>query len=190
LKNNGETDMLRLSNKPKTIKNRHSKPIKIPTFDLTSTNKENPASLLDELTEMEQQLLIEKKQIISTLVKWQSMFDTVTDKKSRLLEHIKKEHSSKQKNSEKAKKQNDKSVEQHNSESLSSHKLFSVVTRGPSWDGLVFAVMAENDAWAQDLVRQWLDSNGRTDQEIDRVMALVSRDVRGIVNVGAKLLNA
>ena len=154
----------------------------IPTLEASHKNEENSGSLLKELEEAEQELLIEKRQIIDMLVKWQSMFDSIADKKSRLMEHIKTEQISNQLNSESTKKQN--------SENKPSHKLFSVVTRGDSWDGLVFTVIAENDAWAENLVHQWLDSNGRKDQKIDKVMALVSRDVRGIFAVGAKLLDA
>jgi hypothetical protein len=70
----------------------------------------------------------------------------------------------------------------------SSYKLFSVVTWGSSWrDGLVFTVMAENESWAEEMVRQWLVSNGKKNHKIDKVMALVSQDVRAIVNVGAIL---
>ena len=153
----------------------------IPTIDVTCTNKENSISILEELEEIEQQLLIEKRQIIGTLVKWQSMFDSVADKRSRIIEVMEKNRSSKQQNSEKPKQQ------KHESELI--YKLFSVVTWGPSWDELVFTVMAENDVWAEELVRQWLNSNGRENHRIDKVMALVSRDVRAIVNVGAKLLD-
>jgi hypothetical protein len=39
------------------------------------------------------------------------------------------------------------------------------------------------------LVHQWLNCNGRENHKIDKVMALVSRDVRGIITVGAKLLD-
>jgi hypothetical protein len=51
----------------------------------------------------------------------------------------------------------------------------------------VFTVMAENNVWAEEMVRQWLNSNGRENYKIDKVMAVVSQDVRAIVNVGAKL---
>ena len=54
----------------------------------------------------------------------------------------------------------------------------------------MFTVMAENDVWAEEMVHQWLHSNGRENHKIDRVMAVVSSDVRAIVNVGAKLVNA
>jgi hypothetical protein len=70
----------------------------------------------------------------------------------------------------------------------SSHKIFSVATWGSSWrDGFVFTVMAENEVWAEEMVRQWLVFNGKKNHRIDKVMALVSQDVRAIVNVGAIL---
>ena len=70
----------------------------------------------------------------------------------------------------------------------SSYNLFSIVAYGSSWmDELVFTVLAENDVWAAEIVRQWLNSNGRENYKIDKVRAIVSRDVRAIVNVGAKL---
>ncbi|KON32355.1 MAG: hypothetical protein AC479_07565 [miscellaneous Crenarchaeota group-6 archaeon AD8-1] len=129
--------------------------------------------MLEELKEMEQKLLNEKRQIISTLVKWQSVFDNITNKKNHLLNHINKENSIKQQKTEKE----------------GNHKLFSIVTYSSGWDGLVFTVIAENDIWAKDLVCQWLESNRRKNHKIDKVTALVSQDVRGIVNVGAKLLD-
>jgi hypothetical protein len=148
--------------------------LEISTFDAACANEEDSVSLLEKLKKAEQKLLVEKRQIIDTLVKWESMFDNIADKKRRLLECVEKEHSSRQQNSEKK----------------SNHKLFSIVTWGPSWmDGLVFTVMAENNVWAKELVRQWLNSNGRENHRIDTVMALVSGDVRGILNVGAKLLD-
>ena len=146
----------------------------IPALDVACANEEDSISLLERLEKAEQQLLDGKRQIINTLVKWESMFDSIADKKRQLLACAEKERSSRQQNSEEE----------------PSHKFFSIVTWGSSWmDGLVFTVMAENDAWAEELVRQWLNSNGRENHRIDKVMALVSRDVRGILNVGAKLLD-
>jgi hypothetical protein len=153
----------------------------IPTLNVTCTNEENAISMLDELVEIEKQLLVEKRQIIGNLAKWQSMFDSVSDKRSRIMKIMEQNFSSKQ--------QNDEEPKQQNGETDLDYKLFSVVTWGPSWDGLVFTVMAENDAWAEELVREWLNSNGRENHKIDKIMALVSRDVRAIVNVGAKLLD-
>jgi hypothetical protein len=154
----------------------------IPTLDAACANEEDSVSFSERLEKVEQQLLVGKRQIIDTFVKWQSMFESIANKKRRLLECIEKERSSNQQNSKRSK--------QHSSEKESCHKLFSIVTWGPSWmDGLVFTIMAENNVWAKELVRQWLNSNGRENHRIDKVMALVSRDVRGILNVGAKLLD-
>lgn len=73
---------------------------------------------------------------------------------------------------------------------VSDFELFSIETWGSGWtDRLVFTVMAENDVWAEEIARQWLNSNGRENRRIDKVLALVSRDVRAVVNVGAKLLD-
>ncbi len=131
-------------------------------------------SELDSLKKEEQKLLFEKKRLLDVLDQLQLESDIITDKKSRLLMNMEKNILAKL----------------ENSESKSGHMLFSVVTWGSSWnDGLVFTVMAESEVWAKELVRQWLDSNGRKDHKIDKVLALVSRDVRGIVNVGAKLLD-
>lgn len=147
--------------------------LKIQTLEAASTNEENSISELEELEKIGKQFLIEKRQLLDTLDQWQSKFNSITDKKSHLLADTEK----------------NLSYKQQNSENEASHKLFSVATWGPSWDGLVFTVMAENEVWAEELVRQWLDSNGRENHKIDKVMALVSRDVRAIVNVGAKLLD-
>jgi hypothetical protein len=137
---------------------------------VASANELKLSSVLEKLEEIEKQLLIQKRQLLVTLDKWQSMFDRVTDKKSRLLALMEQKVLS----------------EQQKSENKSSHKIFSVVASGPSRDKLVFTVMAENYAWAEEMVLQWLNSNGREDHKIEKVMALVSQDVRAVVNVGAK----
>jgi hypothetical protein len=73
----------------------------------------------------------------------------------------------------------------------SRYRLFTVETWGTaSTDGLVFTVMAENEVWAKYIVRQWLDSNGRENHRIDKIYALESNDMREVVNVGAKLIDA
>lgn len=163
--------------------------LEIPTIDATCTDEDNSVSLLEELSEIEQQLLVEKRQIIGTLVKWQTMFDGVTDNKRRLMSVVEEKRLSKQESGEKAEEQDGEGSAKPSSEDESRCMLFSVISWGPSWDGLVFTVMAENNTWAEELVREWLDSNGRENHKIDKVMALVSRDARGIVNVGAKLLD-
>ena len=71
----------------------------------------------------------------------------------------------------------------------SRFRLFTIETWGSAWNsGLVFTVMAENEVWARQIVREWLDSNGKGDHKIDKIQGLVSNDLRGIVNIGAKLL--
>lgn len=131
-------------------------------------------SELNSLKREEKQLLIEKRELLDALDELQSKFDVVNDKRSRLL----------------AKLETNRRSKQQESTHGSDHNLFSIVTWGSSWmDGLVFAVMAENDVWAKELVRQWLNSNERENHRIDTVRAIVSRDVRAIVNVGKILLD-
>jgi hypothetical protein len=55
---------------------------------------------------------------------------------------------------------------------------------------MVFTVMAENHVWAEYIVRQWLDSNDREMDKIDKGYAILSRDVRAIVSLGSKLLDS
>jgi len=145
-----------------------------PTPSHSYAIEENLISELDSLKKEEQKLLVEKKQLQDTLDQLQLKSDIITDKRSRLLAEMKRNFVSKQQNRKRQ----------------SSHKLFSIVTWGSSWtDGLVFTVMAENDAWAKELVRQWLNSKGRENHRIDKVMTLAFRDVRAIINVGAQLLD-
>lgn len=69
--------------------------------------------------------------------------------------------------------------------------LYVIETSGPSFDdGMVFTVMAENHVWAEYIVRQWLDSNDREMDKIDKGYAILSRDVRAIVSLGSKLLDS
>jgi len=146
--------------------------------DENFANEENSVSELDLLKEEEKQLkkqlLIETRQLLNNLDQLQSKFDIIAHKKSRLLAKMEKIFAS----------------EKQTSMRESSYRLFSIVTRGASWtDGLVFTVMAENDFWAKEVVCQWLNSNGREYHRIDKVLALGSKDVRAIVNVGAILSN-
>jgi len=146
----------------------------ISVADDICANKKKPFHELASLEKEEKKLLAEKKQLLETLDQLQSKFDILFDKRSRLFVEMERNLASKPQ----------KSV------SESSHKLFSIITWGPSWnDGLVFTVIAENDVWAKEVVRQWLISNGRETHRIDKVLALVSQDVRAIVNVGALLLD-
>jgi hypothetical protein len=156
--------------------NHHEDPVlttlKLKTLESKHGNKEDSLSALEQLKRIEEQLLIEKRQIIDNLDKWQHVFDRVADKKNRLTEFMEKKLS----------------CEQQKSEGKACYKLFTVVAHASSWDALVFSVMAESDVWAEEMVRQWLSSNGRENYKIDQVVAVVSQDVRVIVNVGAKLL--
>jgi hypothetical protein len=106
----------------------------VPTTRHSYVIEENSLSELDSLKKEEQKLLVVLYQLLDTLDQLQSKFDSITDRKSRLLASMEKNLLSKQ----------------QNSEGESSHMLFSVVTWGPSWmDGLVFTVMAENEVWAE-----------------------------------------
>ncbi len=79
---------------------------------------------------------------------------------------------------------------QNQSPEKSAHRLFVIETSGPKFnDGMVFTVMAENHVWAEYLVRQWLDSNDREIDKIDKGYAILSRDVRAIVSLGSKILD-
>ena len=146
----------------------------IQATDSTCVDEENFLCEIDSLKEEERQLLIERKRLIENLDRLQVKFHSIFDRKSRIIEELEKKLSSIEKNGE----------------NRADHVLFLVVTCGSSWtDELVFTVLAENDVWAAEIVRQWLNSNGRENHRIDKVLAVVSRDVRGIVNVGAKLLD-
>ena len=136
--------------------------------------EEDLISELDSFKKQEQQLLVEKRKLLDALNQLQIKSENIQDRKSNLLAKMEKNVLS----------------ELQNSESKSRHMLFSVVTWGSSWtDGLVFTVIAESEVWAEELVRGWLSSNGRKNHKIDKVMALVSQNTRGIINVGAKLLD-
>lgn len=163
LKNNDNADSL-------------PEPLITQATDRTWVNKENILAELDSLTEEEKQLRIAKRKLLESAreiadrLKLKS--DNIAARKSRLMAEMEKTRSSKQ----------------HKSENKSDNRLFSIETWGSAWnDGLVFTVIAENDVWAEEIVRQWLNSNGRENHKIDKVMALVSRDVRAVVNVGARL---
>ena len=148
--------------------------IVIPTTLHSCTIEENFISGLSSLKKEETKLLLEIKHLLDTLDQLQAKLDIITDEKSNLLASMERNLLS----------------ELDNSKSKASYALFSVVTWGSSWtDGLVFTVMAENDVWAKELVRQWLNSNGRENHRIDKVRALVSQNVRAIINVGAQLLD-
>ena len=144
--------------------------------DQSPMSEEGSFSKLDPLKEEVKQLkrhfLFKTNQVVDNLDELQSMCITVTEKRNRVLAEVEKSHMSKQqKRAEK-----------------SSHKVFSVVSCGHAWnDELVFTVLAENEVWAKEIVRQWLDYNGREHHRIDKVLGLVSENVRAVVNVGAVL---
>jgi len=72
----------------------------------------------------------------------------------------------------------------------SDHKLFLLETSGPKYtDTMVFTVMAENHVWAEHMVLQWLNSNGRELDKIDKGYEIISRDVRAIISIGSKPLD-
>ncbi len=147
---------------------------KVPIPHHSEAIEEEVISELDSFREQEQRLRVEKKQLMDALDQLQLKSDDLADKKNRFLDRMEKDILSKL----------------EKSECRSRHMLFSVFTCGSSWtDGLVFTVMAESEVWAEYLVRGWLSSNGRENHKIDKVMALVSRDTRGIINVGASLLD-
>jgi hypothetical protein len=142
--------------------------------DTTNVSEKNSITELDSLKAEEEQLLNEKRQLLESARefadKLQSEFDNIAERKSRLLEEMEKNSSSKQ-----PKNKNE-----------SNYKLFSIETYGSAWnDRLVFTVMAENNVWAEEIVREWLNSHGRENHRIDKVRGLISRDVRAVVNVGA-----
>jgi len=144
--------------------------------DESSMSEEGSFSELDSLKEEVKQLkrhfLFKTNQVAATLDELQSMCIAVAEKRNRVLAEMEKDHISKQqKRAEK-----------------SSHKVFSVLSCGHAWsDELVFTVLAENEVWAKEFVRQWLDYNGREHHRIDKVLCLVSQNVRAVVNVGAIL---
>ena len=70
----------------------------------------------------------------------------------------------------------------------STLRLFLIETSPSSYhEGLVFTVLAEDHARAEELVLEWIKHNGSDHDEIDTIRAVVSRDVRAIINVGTKL---
>jgi hypothetical protein len=133
------------------------------------------------LKEVKRKLLADKKKLLLTLEQLLHMHEQ--------LEHVNAILDEK-KSIVLAKMENNNSFKQVKSDRGLNHEIFLIVTWGPSkLDGLVFTVMAESEVWAKELVRQWLNSNGRENHRIDKVQSLVSRDVRAIVNVGKKLLD-
>ena len=74
------------------------------------------------------------------------------------------------------------------SENETALKLFQIETIPSSFnEGLVFTVLAEDHKRAEELVIEWIKCFGSDNDEIDTIRAVVSRDVRAIINVGTKL---
>jgi hypothetical protein len=137
-------------------------------------DKENSHVSLEGLKEQEDLLLDAQKQSLGSLGEVQVQFSRFAEERGRFLAAMEKDFSSLQ----------DKGQEEM------VLKLFLIESSGSKFtDGLVFTVMAEDHVWAENMVRQWLDSNGRETDKIDKVQAVVSRDVRAIVGLGSKLLD-
>jgi len=150
----------------------------VPLIDVTIEeyeDEENSLSALEAIKEEERQLEAEKKQLIETLKQLQLKSTAIADKKNHLIEEMKKTLS----------------LKQRKNENESALTLFQIETGGSSFnDGLVFTVMAEDNVWAEGLVREWLQCYGKDTDKIDKIRAVVSSDVRAIINVGTKLLTA
>ncbi len=150
----------------------------VPLIDATAekfVDEENSLSALEAIKEEERQLAAEKRQLIETFEQLQLKSDAIADKKRYLLEEMEKNISFKQQKNKKE----------------SILQLFQIETGGSSFnDGLVFTVMAEDNVWAEGLVREWLQCYGKETDKVDKIRAVVSRDVRAIINVGTKLLTA
>jgi len=129
---------------------------------------------LEGLKEQDTLLLAAEKQFLGSLTDVQVQLGRFAEERGRLLAALAKSSASSQDNDHKE----------------SSLRLFLIESSGSKFtDGLVFTVMAEDRVWAEDMVRQWLDSNGRETDKIDKVQAIVSRNVRAIVGLGSKLLD-
>jgi len=150
----------------------------VPVIDATIEeyeDEENSLSALKAIKAEESQLEAEKKLLIETLKQVQLKSDAIAGKKNHLMEEMEKNLSHKQ----------------QKNENESALTLFQIETGGSSFnDGLVFTVMAEDNVWAEGLVREWLQCYGKDTDKIDKIRAVVSSDVRAIINVGTKLMTA
>jgi len=139
--------------------------------EYTSTGEATLA--LEDLKNKEEVILVELRRQSEILGQLQLRISEVTEQRRRLMMEVGDQLSSEQ-----------------NCKINSNFRLFSVETWGSAWtDGLVFTVMAENEVWAKHIVREWLNSNGRKNHRIDKIQALISNDLRAVVNVGTKLLD-
>jgi hypothetical protein len=137
-------------------------------------DKETSHVSLEGLKEQEYLLLSAEKQFLGSLGEVQVQFSRFAEERGRFLAAMEKDFASLQG------KGHDGMVP----------RLFLIESSGSKFtDGLVFTVLAEDHVWAENMVRQWLDSNGRETDKIDKVQAVMSRDVRAIVGLGSKLLD-
>ena len=148
-----------------------SSPLPLGKEEYTSTREAFLA--LEDLKNKEEGLLVELRRQRKILGQLQLRISEVTEQRRRLMMEV-----------------GDQLCSTENCKINSDFKLFSVETWGSAWtDGLVFTVMAENEVWAKHIVREWLKSNGRENHRIDKIQALVSNNLRAVVNVGTKLLD-
>jgi hypothetical protein len=137
-------------------------------------SRESSQVSLDALKEQDSLLLAAEKQFLGNLVDVQVQLGRFAEERGHLLATIEKNLASSH-------------GKNHKEAAL---RLFLIESSGSKFtDGLVFTVMAEDRVWAEDMVRQWLDSNGRETDKIDKVQAIVSHNVRAIVGLGSKLLD-
>ena len=137
-------------------------------------SKESSQVSLDSLKEQDNLLSAAEKQFLGNLVDVQIQLGRFAEERGQLLATMEKNLASSQGNDHKE----------------AALRLFLIESSGSKFtDGLVFTVMAEDRVWAEDMVRQWLDSNGRETDKIDKVQAIVSHNVRAIVGLGSKLFD-
>jgi hypothetical protein len=165
-----------LKRKSQKQQTKEEKPVFIQHTTLTGAednNGELPASLL-ELKKQEEQLLNEEKKLLNSLDDLRLQRDRVAEERNRLIADAEKRFISLQSQDLKS----------------STHKLFVIETSGSKFtDGMVFTVLAEDHVWAEYMVRQWLDSNDRELDKIDKGHEIMSHDVRAIISLGAKPLD-
>jgi chromosome segregation ATPase len=165
-----------LKRKSQKQQTKEEKPVFVQQATLTSSednDEELPASL-SELKKQEEQLLDEEKKLLNSLDDLRVQRDRVAEERNRLIANAEKRFLSSQ-------GQNLKGP---------NHRLFVIETSGSKFtDGMVFTVLAEDHVWAEYMVRQWLDSNDRELDKIDKGHEIMSHDVRAIISLGAKPLD-
>ncbi len=149
-----------------------------PAIDEIIENREDQRSVQDSFLALHD-LKEEEKVLLTEITRLKRILDQIQLKCLRITQDKNRLETEQEKNPSK-----------RNGMNVNNFMLFLVETWGDSWaDGLVFTVMADNDTWAKEIVQQWLNSNGRENHKIDKVQALVSQNIRAVVNVGAKLLD-